>query len=214
MELDFWHRRWQKNEIGFHERDGNILLKEYLEQWQLADNARVFVPLCGKTKDIGWLLSKGYAVVAIELNESAVKALFEELGVAPKIEPRARLIKYSVENLTVYVGDFFALTAIDVGDIDGVFDRGALVALPEPIRNKYSEHLRMVSSNSKQFVVTYDYDQALFAGPPFSVTRDIIQQAYQTHYRITQLYRGKIAGGFRAQDEVYEGVYLLLNKSS
>jgi len=214
MELDFWHRRWRKNEIGFHESEGNTLLKEYFEHWQLAENARVFVPLCGKTKDIGWFLSKGYAVVAIELNESAVKALFEELSVEPKIEAHGKLLKYSVENLVVYVGDFFALTSTDVGDIDGVFDRGALVALPESIRNKYSEHLRMLSNTNKQFVITYDYDQALFAGPPFSVTSETVHQAYQTHYHITQLYRGKIEGGFRAQDEVYEGVYLLLNKNS
>jgi thiopurine S-methyltransferase len=212
MELDFWHRRWQKNEIGFHESEGNMLLKEYVAHWQLAYNARVFVPLCGKTKDIGWLLSKGYSVVAIELNESAVRALFEELGVEPKIEGHGRLLKYSVENLIVYVGDFFALTSTDVGDIDGVFDRGALVALPEQIRSKYSEHLQIVSNTKKQFVVTYDYDQGLFAGPPFSVTSETIHQAYQNNYHITQLYRGKIAGGFRAQDEVYEGVYLLLNK--
>ncbi|MFB0911815.1 MAG: thiopurine S-methyltransferase, partial [Glaciecola sp.] len=42
MELDFWHRRWQKNEIGFHESEGNMLLKEYVAHWQLAYNARVF----------------------------------------------------------------------------------------------------------------------------------------------------------------------------
>ena len=86
MEPDFWHRRWKKNEIGFHENEGNTLLKAYFEQWQLPENGRVFVPLCGKTKDIGWLLAKGFSVVAIELNESAVKALFADLGVEPNIE--------------------------------------------------------------------------------------------------------------------------------
>jgi thiopurine S-methyltransferase len=214
MELDFWHRRWQKNEIGFHEREGNLLLKEYFEHWQLPNKARVFVPLCGKTKDIGWFLLKGHAVVAIELNESAVQSLFAELGVDPIIESHGPLLRYSADNLIVYVGDFFSLTASDVGDIDGVFDRGALVALPESLRHKYSEHLRIISNTNKQFLLTYDYDQALFAGPPFSVTSRTIHQIYQHHYSITQLYRGKIAGGFRSQDEVYEGVYVLFNTHS
>jgi thiopurine S-methyltransferase len=214
MEPDFWHRRWKKNEIGFHENEGNTLLKAYFEQWQLPENGRVFVPLCGKTKDIGWFLAKGVSVVAIELNESAVKALFEDLGVEPHIESHGSLSKYSVANLIVYVGDFFALSAEDVGSIDGVFDRGALVALPEPLRNRYSQHLRMVTKACKQFVVTYDYDQSLFAGPPFSVPSETVREVYQQYFNITQLYRGKVAGGFRGQDEVYESVYLLLDNSS
>ena len=28
MEPDFWHRRWKKNEIGFHENEGNTLLTD------------------------------------------------------------------------------------------------------------------------------------------------------------------------------------------
>lgn len=209
MEPDFWHLRWRKNEIAFHEDSGNSLLKQYFESWQLPENGRVFVPLCGKTKDIGWFLSKGMGVVAIELNEEAVKALFEDLGVEPVIESQSTLSKFSIENLTVYVGDFFALTAEDIGDIDGVYDRGALVALPDILRDHYSQHLRLITHHSSQFVVTYDYEQSLFAGPPFSVTHELIEQLYQEGYRISQLYRGKVDGGFRTHDEVYEAVYLL-----
>lgn len=209
MEPDFWHLRWQKNEIAFHEDSGNSLLKQYFESWQLPKIARVFVPLCGKTNDLGWFLSKGIGVVAVELNEEAVKALFEDLGVEPIIEAQSTVSKYSVENLTVYVGDFFALTAEDIGDIQGVFDRGALVALPNALRDRYSQHLRLITHYCSQFVVTYDYKQSLFAGPPFSVTHEMIEQLYQQDYRITQVYRGQVDGGFRTHDEVYEAVYLL-----
>lgn len=29
MEHSFWHSKWQKNEIGFHEPEGNALLVKY-----------------------------------------------------------------------------------------------------------------------------------------------------------------------------------------
>ena len=209
MDPDFWHRRWQKNEIGFHESEGNGLLKDYFEQWALPSNARIFVPLCGKTKDIAWFLSKGVSVVAVELNETAVIALFNELEVTPKVDSQGSLISYSFENLLVYVGDYFALTASDLGHIDGVFDRAALVALPESLRTRYAEHLLAITHNIRQFLVSYDYDQSLFSGPPFSVTLDTVHRVYASYYAITQLYRGKLAGGFRGEDEVFEGLYLL-----
>ena len=209
MEHDFWHRRWQKNEIGFHENNGNELLKQYFDEWNLPSDARIFVPLCGKTRDIAWFLMKGFSVVAIELNEDAVKALFSELGVEPKIEAHGQLKAYSFENLQVYVGDFFQLTAEDIANIDATFDRAALVALPESMRIQYSQHLREITNTKQQFLVTFDYDQSLFAGPPFSVPQDIVNRIYSAHYDINQLHRGKIEGGFRGEGEIYEGVYLL-----
>lgn len=214
MEPDFWHRRWQKNEIGFHESEGSHLLKQYFKAWNLPENARVFVPLCGKTRDIAWFLSHGIDVVAIELNESAVTALFAELGVAPKIENSGKLLKYSAEGLVVYVGDFFSLSAADIGHIDGVYDRASLVALPATLRDKYSDYLRQITSPTPQLLITFDYDQALFAGPPFSVTDDIVDSLYNDHYVTTCLHRGKIAGGFREQIEVYEAVYILNARSA
>ena len=59
MEPDFWHQRWHNNEIGFHESKVNPALVKHLSSIELASGSRVFVPLCGKTLDIGWLLSQG-----------------------------------------------------------------------------------------------------------------------------------------------------------
>jgi thiopurine S-methyltransferase len=209
MTPDFWQRRWQKNEIGFHETEGSQLLKTYFDAWKLASGSAVFVPLCGKTRDIAWLLDRGFSVVAIELSEAAVKALFEALGVEPKKQCENVFTKYSAPNLCVFVGDFFALTASDLGPVAGTYDRAALVALPTELRDRYTQHLLKVTGSSRQFLVTCDYDQALFAGPPFSVTQTEVERQYGSYYNIIQLYRHKMEGGFRGQGEVYEAVYLL-----
>ena len=73
MDASFWHERWQANQIGFHKDDVNERLVEHLGALALPKGARVFVPLCGKTLDIGWLLGEGYAVTGAELSEIAVR---------------------------------------------------------------------------------------------------------------------------------------------
>lgn len=62
MDVDFWHQKWAKNDIGFHEGAVNPLLVKHFPALALEQGARVFVPLCGKTLDIPWLLSSGYRV--------------------------------------------------------------------------------------------------------------------------------------------------------
>ncbi|WP_246614962.1 hypothetical protein [Agarivorans litoreus] len=84
MHEQFWHQKWEKDEIGFHEGEVNRFLYDYFNVLKLAAGARVFVPLCGKTRDIAWLLDKGMKVVGVELSEHAIKQLFAELNLEPK----------------------------------------------------------------------------------------------------------------------------------
>ena len=57
--------------------------------------ARVFVPLCGKTRDIGWLLARGYRVAGAELSRLAVDQLFGDLGIEPEVAGQGRLTRCS-----------------------------------------------------------------------------------------------------------------------
>ena len=80
MEHEFWHNKWKANEIGFHKDETNAFLKDNLQSLSLTPSATIFVPLCGKTLDIAYLLSLSHKVVAAELNESAVIQLFENMN--------------------------------------------------------------------------------------------------------------------------------------
>ena len=73
MEASYWHERWGENRIAFHEKQANALLVEHFKRLELDAGARVFVPLCGKTLDIGWLLGRDLRVVGVELSELAVQ---------------------------------------------------------------------------------------------------------------------------------------------
>lgn len=214
MEHSFWHSKWQKNEIGFHEPQGNALLVKYADT--LLDppqNQRIFVPLCGKTKDIEWLLSQGVEVVGAELSEVAIKQLFEELGVTPKIDITTKGATYSTHALTIFVGDIFKLDADDIGPVTGVYDRAALVALPEDLRVIYAAHLNKITRSAQQLIVSFEYDQSAMAGPPFSVNEETVDALYGANYEIKRLERSELVGRLKGKVDAENLVFLLAAKS-
>ena len=78
-------QQMESQRIGFHKDDTNAFLKDNLQSLALSPETTIFVPLCGKTLDIAYLLSLGHKVVAAELNESAVIQLFENMKVTPDV---------------------------------------------------------------------------------------------------------------------------------
>src|SRR5690242_21031152 len=101
MDASFWHQRWEKNEIAFHQTKANPLLVEYFHQLSLAKGNRIFVPLCGKTLDISWLLSNGYCVAGAELSQIAIEQLFMELGVQPAISGVGEVDQWSAKDIDI-----------------------------------------------------------------------------------------------------------------
>ncbi|MFT6975316.1 MAG: thiopurine S-methyltransferase, partial [Bermanella sp.] len=85
MTPEFWHEKWQKDEIGFHLDAPHPWLLNIFPVLGFKKNQTVFVPLCGKTLDIDFLLEQGLNVVANELSEVAVKELFARLNINPEI---------------------------------------------------------------------------------------------------------------------------------
>lgn len=209
MDPEFWHQRWNNNQIGFHENAVNPRLVQYSPELALSDGDRVFVPLCGKTLDIGWLVSNGYSVVAAELSELAVQQLFNDLGVEPKISKAGKLMLYQADKIDIFAGDIFDLTQAMVGRVDAVYDRAALVALPEDMRKQYTAHLSMITSGASQLLITFEYDQQLMKGPPFSVPNDEVRQHYAAQYQIVSLFSGPVTGGLKGTTDATANVWLL-----
>ena len=211
MDADFWKARWEKGEIAFHEREANPFLVKYFKELSLAKGSRVFVPLCGKTLDIAWLLSHGYRVAGAELSEIAVKELFAGLGVEPKISEVGRVSRYRAQSIDIYLGDLFHVTRDMLGPVDAIYDRAALVALPKEMRDRYTEHLVEISDNAPQLVIAYEYDQRVIGGPPFSVSHDEVRRHYTDSYDLTLLGSADVPGGLKGKCPAKEHVWLLKN---
>ena len=209
MNPEFWHEVWAANQIGFHQSQFNPLMVAHFNTLPVTKGSRVFVPLCGKTLDIAWLLAQGYRVAGAELSETAIQQLFVELGVEPAITERGQLKHYSATDIDIFVGDIFHLTGETLGSIDAVYDRAALVALPESMRVQYTRHLVDITDSAPQFLITFEYDQRVMDGPPFSIRAAEVSRHYQDHYNISVVASVQVVGGLKGQVAATEDVWVL-----
>ena len=210
MDPNFWHKRWEKNEIGFHQSAVNVLLSDHFSGLSLPQTSRVFVPLCGKTRDIAWLLSQGHRVVGVELSKLAVEELFVDLGAAPKISVQGELLRYSAPGLEIFVGDIFELSGDLLGRVDAIYDRAALVAFPTEMRGRYGAHVAAITQLAPQFLICFEYDQAVMNGPPFSIDRQKVHDVYGAHYQIESITNRDVAGGLKGKCPAQETVWHLV----
>jgi len=229
MNPEFWYKRWQEGRIGFNQSAINPLLIEYFNRLNLTAGSRVFVPLCGKSIDMVWLATQGYEVVGVELVETAVQEFFAEHNIQPTVYQQADspAIKYyqgqlSGQIITLWVADIFALTAKDIGSINAIYDKAALIALPADLRVTYSEQVRKLSSDTSkvdaaneitpQLLLTLNYDQRKKNGPPFSISAKQLEQYYGEYYQICDLASEPSSIGSAPDINVTEHVWLLSSK--
>ena len=208
----FWLQRWEDNNIGFHKSEANSVLIKHFEALSLVEDSRVFVPLCGKTLDIAWLLSKGYHVAGAELIKLAIDQLFAGLKVEPKVSEVGGIKHYSAKNIDIFVGDIFEVPREMLGPVDAIYDRAALVALPGEMRDRYTAHLMEMTNKAPQLLVSYEYDQSLMDGPPFAISNEEIHRHYGTSYDLTLVESIDVSGGFKGRCAAKENVWLLQSK--
>jgi thiopurine S-methyltransferase len=229
MEIEFWEQRWNNNQIGFHQDSINPYLTFFYGEKgpsaETRNNLKVFVPLCGKSRDMLWLAQNGYQVFGAECSETAVTAFFEENSLnyrSAQNEYGALYQSPAVENghaaIEIFQGDFFALDANDIEGITDVYDRASLIALPADMRADYASRMaELLATGTRVLLVTMTYDQAEMNGPPFSVTEDHVMALYQDNFDIQKLCFKDIIedeAGFqqRGLSSLTETVYKLVRK--
>jgi len=188
MQPEFWHKKWQSNQIGFHLPQVNPYLQRFWPALGLEEGARVLVPLCGKSLDLLWLAQRGHEVLGIELSEKAVEDFFSEHHFDPAVDEQGPFKVYRAGSIELWCGDVFDLTPGDVADCCALYDRAALIALPAPMRQRYAAHLtRILPKDSKGILITLDYDQAQMDGPPFAVLDEEVQRLFGTSWTLKTL---------------------------
>ncbi|WP_298284191.1 thiopurine S-methyltransferase [Acidocella sp.] len=209
MDPQFWHARWQTNQIGFHQGAPNALLAGHFAALGLTPPGRVFVPLCGKSHDMDWLRAQGFEVVGAELSPLAAAQFFAERGLTPKTTTDGALQTCSAAGVTMFVGDIFELTPATLGPVAAIYDRAALVALPPALRARYSAHLTALAGPVPQFIVTFTYDQALIEGPPFSISEAELHAHYGATHHIALAHSQAVPGGMKGTCPATESAWLL-----
>lgn len=209
MEADFWHDRWHSGQTAFHESRANRLLTRHWDALTLTPSASVFVTLCGKAIDLWWLRDWGARVIGVELSEKAVAGFFEDAGVTPTREPAGALTRWVGGGVTVFVGDVFDLDARALGPVDAVYDRAALVALPQPLRRCYVAHVAAITARAPQLLITFVYDQASMDGPPFSIDAAEVAACHGATYTCTVLGTRDVPDGLKGKVAASETVWRL-----
>ncbi|GBF50757.1 thiopurine S-methyltransferase [Leptospira ryugenii] len=209
MEAEFWYKRWENLEIGFHEEFPNPFLVEYFSKLQLQAKGTIFVPLCGKTKDISWLLERDLQVVAVELSPLAITQLFTDLKYSPERTQVGNLTLWEAPNLKVFEGDIFQLEKEQIGSFDAIYDRAALVALPYGMRVQYVHKLRSLTDTAKILLICFEYDQSLASGPPFSISEEEIRSHYGQNFELNLFTEMTLTGGLRGKIPAKEKVWYL-----
>jgi thiopurine S-methyltransferase len=219
MQREFWLERWRNEEIGFHQPEVNPWLKTWWPKLALPPGSPVFVPLCGKSLDMGWLADQGHRVVGVELAESAVRSFYEHAQRPYRIERQRHLQLYAGDGVSIYCGDFLHLTALHVRGVAGVYDRAALIALPPKMRLYYADHLqRIVGDGCRILLLTLEYDQSRVSGPPHSVDANEVRALFGARCKIERLGSETVTAlppKFREAgvQEAVEAAYLLIKQS-
>ena len=209
MNNEQWIQRWEEKNINFHDKSVNSLLIKHFKTLNLKHSSNIFVPLCGKSVDISWLLMLGHNIVGVELSELAVKELFEELYILPKISEENGMICYQNLGIRIFVGDIFNLDIKMLGNIDAIYDRAALVALEKETRIKYTQHLKNISSHAPQILICCEYDQSLMNSTPYCINENEIKEHYENDYNIKLLERKNIEGGLKGKYKADDTIWML-----
>ncbi|MGV6827031.1 MAG: thiopurine S-methyltransferase [bacterium] len=216
MELDFWHSRWQSGQIGWHQSAVNPYLVELWDSLEIPKAAAVFVPLCGKSKDMMWLAEQGVAVVGIELSQVAVSEFFAENGLEPEVQTEDGFEIWCAGDIRILCGDFFSLRTEMLTDVGFVYDRASLIAFPPAMREEYTTKMaELFPKGLATLLITLEYQQQEMDGPPFSVLQQEVDQRYAGNYNIELLKSVDVLAGHerfrqRGLTALHERIYQLM----
>jgi thiopurine S-methyltransferase len=182
VKKDYWLKKWQLNDIAFHESHINPDLINYLPSLNLNAGDGVLVPLCGKTKDMLWLAEQGLNVVGVELSNIACNDFFAELNVIPNITEQENFTKYEYNNITLFCGDLFSLSSHDFPTIQAVYDCKALIALSSDMRKKYLHHLVSCLGTQIKFLLLTIETTCIITPPPYLVDSNEVNLLYGFYF--------------------------------
>lgn len=213
MDKDFWIDRWETNKTKFNQAAPNPALIKYFDQLSLKPGGTIFVPLCGKSIDMLWLMNQELNIIGVELSERACNDFFKENQLMYKKKIIDGFTVYSHENITIYCGDYFKLSNTLIGKQDAFYDRASLIALPPKMRAAYVNQLaNLMPAESKGLLLTIIYNTDEMDGPPFSTPDSVIDHYYINSFNINRVEnkKGTVSPHLaeKGLKEAYESIFL------
>ena len=219
MKQDFWIEKWQNKQTGFHKSFVHPLLQQFCNKLSLKKSDEIFVPLCGKSLDMIWLHEQGYKVIGVELSQLAVEQFFLENKLDFERHDSGEFSVYTHKNISIYQGDFFKLKPSFLKNCHAIYDRAALIALPDEMVENYVKKLQeIIPENSKELLITLEFIKTTGPlGPPFSTPDAKVKKLFNNNHSMKLLYEEDIISREQRFAEMgceylWERVYLLTSK--
>jgi thiopurine S-methyltransferase len=193
MDIEFWKKRWQDGQTGWHASEYNKHLVDFFPRLGLSAGHKVLVPLCGKTDDMLFLVAQGLNVVGIEVSPRACRAFFSEAGLTWSEREDGEVLVFEGESVTLFCTDLFNLKPTDLPPVDACYDRACLIAMNGPQRVRYVRWLsHMLPSGGASLMLAVEYPSGEKNGPPFSVPNLEIDALYAGDFEYAELHREDI----------------------
>lgn len=206
MTAEDWLQRWQEGRIGFHREAPHPALERHWPRLGLYAGAKVLVPLCGKSRDMRWLVQRGNPVLGVELSPLAIEQ-FVAKGDQPALRYRRSGFECTRQgSVELWCGDFFHFQVDEAAELAGFYDRAALIALPPATRQRYAHHLaQLLLPGKRGLLVTLTHDDPE-RGPPFSVSHEEVRALMAPNFELT------LCEVSEAEDGLTESVWQLVRR--
>eukprot|EP00797_Seminavis_robusta_P033949 Sro7_g006010.2 (293) ;mRNA; f:120906-121784 len=220
---EFWINYYETDMVTWQAPVVSPWLVKYLPDLVGSSSAskRVFVPLCGKSLDLKFLLDNGHHVIGADCSGIACQDFFKENDIPDYIQevvahPEGkRIVRHKSKSLPIelYEGDIFDLTPTIIGGtVDAVLDRAALVALPpQIIQNQYLPHItKLLNKQAGGKVLFASVAELPFPkAPPHTYEQNMIESilaCFFSKIELKETHRYRVNAGY-----VSEPIYLLEN---
>lgn len=188
MSNKIWLAMWKNNDIAFHQAHVNPLLQQFLPQLALSENAKILVPMCGKSLDISLLAEQGHQVMGVELSPVAIGEYFDARKVTPILKKVGRFTRWRHGKTEIWCGDIFDLTARDILGNAVLYDCAALTAFSPAQRPDYVQHFyERLPKNCRIVLVTTEMPDIVEPGAPLVVDSEL-SDLYEDRYGIELLF--------------------------
>lgn len=130
-----------------------ILMKHITELTAGRSNLRIFVPMCGKTRDMLWLAERGHAITGAEINARYIMAFFRDAALeyelrSEQIKPKRNVNVYAAKghDITLYQCDIFDYSVEVSGQFDAIWDQSAIPVINEMGSKRLKQYTSLMQS--------------------------------------------------------------------
>lgn len=195
MDKAYWLNRWETGNTRFNEPVPHRYLVKYFDELNLSPGDSIFVPLCGKSVDMVWMMRHKHPIIGVEISPIAINDFLAENEIQALKSQEDGFCVYRHNLGMLYQGDLFTFNPACLNEIKAVYDRGCFVALPPmSIRLQYIDWLKStLQTGTRILFISIEHNNPSIAEPPFSVSDKELRQYFNKEFSVNLLRKEEAA---------------------